>query len=326
MTSAAAPQTPQNPQGAAARAGEATTTSRRRWIAALIVAFVLGFILAWLLLRQTQLQPNCARSPQDGGPPPPAASGRGRGEGAPGPGSPTKLGSGGSGESNRRGGGPDSAAEGGGGAAAAGAPGDGSLGTGQQWQARGEDHDAHGSSSAPDTAAGAGRDPRGEAPDGRGGEDQKNLPNQAQGGAPGAPGAFTAESGDVESSAASKAAAVAADSNTRDHAAVARDLRYDASQLPRYPNAVSGLASGAPLPPGALAPSPNVSVSTILTTDDPGTVAAWYRAHLPPDWSQTRLGGLAMFWPPDRNADPRSVWIVLDEKTGRTAALLWKPK
>jgi hypothetical protein len=33
-----------------------------------------------------------------------------------------------------------------------------------------------------------------------------------------------------------------------------------------------------------------------------------------------------MFWPPDRKADPRSVWILVDPKTNQTGAILWKPK
>ena len=72
------------------------------------------------------------------------------------------------------------------------------------------------------------------------------------------------------------------------------------------------------------AADPNLSVSTILTTDDLPKVAAWYHDHLP-GWSEQNLGQMAMFWPPDRKADPRTLWLVVDPKTGQTGAILWKP-
>lgn len=320
--------TPADSAGRPGRETGTTPNERRRWLAALIVAFALGFLLAWYLLRQPQpqpqLQPHCARSPQDGSPP--VATGSGRGDGAPGRGSSVKLGSADTGVADHKGSGLDSPAEGGGPAAGGGKPGEGSLRGGQAWQAQGDDQNAHGRSSAANPAVVGGQDARGEAPDGGGGEGQKTLPQQAAAGPSAGPARLYPEAGDTESSGAAKAAAAPAVSGAGDHVAVATDLRFDKSELPRYPNGVAGVASGTTLPPGARAPSPNVSVSAILTTDDPGTVASWYQAHLPPDWSEMNLGGLAMFWPPNRNADPRSVWIVLDEKTGRTAALLWKPK
>jgi hypothetical protein len=107
---------------------------------------------------------------------------------------------------------------------------------------------------------------------------------------------------------------------------VAKDLRYDRSELPRYPNAVTQSASGTPLRGGGRPPDPNLSVSTIMTTDDLPTVAAWYHDHLPADWTEQNLGQMVMFWPPDRKADPRTVWLVVDPKTGQTGAVLWKPK
>jgi hypothetical protein len=63
-----------------------------------------------------------------------------------------------------------------------------------------------------------------------------------------------------------------------------------------------------------------------MTKDDLPTVAAWYHDHLPSDWSEQNLGQMAMFWPPDRKADPRTVWLVVDPKTGQTGAILWKAK
>ena len=48
--------------------------------------------------------------------------------------------------------------------------------------------------------------------------------------------------------------------------------------------------------------------------------------HLPANWSQVNLGQLTMFWPPDRKADTRTVWVIVDPKTSQTAALLWKGK
>jgi hypothetical protein len=45
------------------------------------------------------------------------------------------------------------------------------------------------------------------------------------------------------------------------------------------------------------------------------------RSHQPRSASR-----VTMIWPPDRKADPRSVWILVDPKTNQTGAILWKPK
>ena len=65
----------------------------------------------------------------------------------------------------------------------------------------------------------------------------------------------------------------------------ARNLRYDRSELPRYPN-TDRVASAMVVPPGGAISDGDTTVATILATkDDPDTVAAWYRAHLPSSWT-----------------------------------------
>ena len=68
-------------------------------------------------------------------------------------------------------------------------------------------------------------------------------------------------------------------------------------------------------------------MSEILTTDGPQTVSAFgITITSPANWNEVNVGQLIMFWPPDRKADTRTVWVIVDPKTSQTAALLWKGK
>jgi hypothetical protein len=297
---------------------------RRRWIIALVVAFALGFLLAWYLLHRNA-PPNCAQSLADNGAPQ-AAKGNSGSHGAPGKGSAVKLGAPGDGDSSRRPSNGTTTADGGGGAAGKGGPGDGDLGHGTPWRAKGDAPDANGSSNSAGTADTGDPDASGDLR-GSGGGDAKIAPPQELHGAlpqlgTGSPpplGSGTAAEGE-----AAPTPAPGSTGTPVPDPLVAKDLRYDKSELPRYPNAVTQSASATPLLNGPKPADPNLSVSTILTTDDLPKVAAWYHDHLP-GWSEQNLGQMAMFWPPDRKADPRTLWLVVDPKTGQTGAILWKP-
>ena len=301
-----------------------TKNERRNWFMGLLIAFVLGFLLAWYLLGHQIQRLGCPR-PSDQGPPL-SMAGSGSGHGAPGRGSPQKLGSPGEGTADHNGNSRTTVAEGGGGAQGRGGGGDGNLKGGEQWQAHGKDQSFDGKSGPSDKSPVGGGDADGEAKDGTGGEGTKSPPQEARTGRPpDGTGPLYKESGGAADTGKPGAAGSSV-SGVASNIVVAPDLRYDTSELPRYPNAVTQMESGTALPKGAPAADPNMSVSAILTSDDPQTVAAWYHEQLPKNWTEVNLGGLTIFWPPDRKADPRTVWIVLDDKTSKTAALLWKPK
>ncbi|HTL91266.1 MAG TPA: hypothetical protein VL176_02900 [Steroidobacteraceae bacterium] len=298
---------------------------RRRWIAAFIMAFALGFLLAWYLLQQSLL-PGCAGSLADNGAQH-AARGNSGTHGAPDKGSGVKLGAPGDGNSSPRHSSGTTTADGGGGAAGKGGPGDGDLGHGTPWRAKGDASDANGSSNSAGTADSGGPDASGDAPGGGGGDAKIAPPQELHGELPQRGTDPPPPSGDGTAGGAGAAPASAPGSagTPAPDGLVAKDLRYDKSELPRYPNAVTQSASATPLLNGPKPTDPNLSVSTILTRDDLPKVAAWYHDHLP-GWSEQNLGQMAMFWPPDRKADPRTVWLVVDPKTGQTGAILWKPK
>jgi hypothetical protein len=70
-----------------------------------------------------------------------------------------------------------------------------------------------------------------------------------------------------------------------DHVVGARDFSYDRSELPRYPNA-DKVVSAMTVPAGGAVSDSNSTVATILSHDDPDTVIAWYRTHLPSGWTE----------------------------------------
>jgi hypothetical protein len=316
--------TPALPESPAVSAGSGITRKERRnWLVAMIVAFVLGFLLAWYLLHKGP--PRCPNPADVAGRQ--AAQGDSGGHGAPVRGSPVHLGAPDSGTADRKGSGDPTNANGGGGAAGKGAGGDGDLGGGHPWQTHGGD-ESHGvGSSIVADKSPDGSDATGEGPDGGGPDGKQSPPAQAQKGAqPMTAGPVPHGSGGSADIGAAPTGSQPDTTPPGSDAVVARDFRYDKSDLPRYPNAVTKVGSGTSLPQGSPTPNPDVSVSEILSTDGPQTVAAWYHEHLPPNWNRMNLGELTMFWPPDRKADPRSVWILVDPKSNQTAAILWKPK
>jgi hypothetical protein len=65
---------------------------------------------------------------------------------------------------------------------------------------------------------------------------------------------------------------------------MAHDFTYDVTGLPRYPNAVSKVASARATK--SQAPADTGSTCVLLTTDSFGQVVAWYHGQLPTTWKQ----------------------------------------
>ena len=297
---------------------------RRRWLVALAVAFVLGWLLAFFPMH---VSPRACAGSQGSDGAQQAAKGNAGAPSAPDKGSGVKVGAPGGGDSSRRPSNGTTTADGGGGAGSQGGPGDGDLGHGTPWQAKGDAPDASGSSNAQGKSDGGDSGGSGSIGDGRSGDPRTSLPEELRGQQPPPGSEPPRPAGDatLDGPAAPARAIPATAGAAMPDALVAKDLRYDKSELPRYPNAVTQSASGTPALSGPRPADPNLSVSAIMTKDDLATVAAWYHEQLP-GWTEQNLGQMAMFWPPDRKTDPRTVWLVVDPKTGQTGALLWKPK
>ncbi len=297
---------------------------RRRWMVALLLAFVLGFLLAWFRLHTSPS--NCRTSSSDSGSPQ-AASGSAGSHGAPDKGSGVKLGAPGEGDATRKRGAGTTVADGGGGAAGKGAPGDGDFRGGTPWKADGDvENNGSGISHATDSPA-DGSDGSKDMRGGGGDDVNPTPPQNMNAGAPqqGSDAPKAGGAGNLDGDASPPTSIAGSTGGPAPDAVMAKDLRYDKSGLPRYPNSVTTTASGMPALAGR-STDPNVSISALMTKDDLPTVAAWYHEHLPGGWVEQNLGQMAMFWPPDRKADPRTLWLVVDPRTGQTGVLLWKAK
>ncbi len=260
------------------------------WLIAVTVAFVLGFLLASWRSRHHPVTP-CSQAGLAAEPDPgtgPAAGGGTGLEKTPGTGSPVKLGA--------KGGGDGSVSGTGANVNGSGAPASlGGGGTGSGDLASGGLNDASGKTVSKGTAAtvnGGG----GQIDDGGGGGSGTMQPGAVQS----QPEIATASAGSTGtapvpagSGASSQLGPGDPDLPIKpdapgDRVVGARDLSYDRSGLPRYPNE-DRVASAIVVPPGGGVSDSNSTVATILTRDDPDRVAAWYRAHLPANWTAMAL-------------------------------------
>ncbi len=71
----------------------------------------------------------------------------------------------------------------------------------------------------------------------------------------------------------------------------ARDFRYDKTNLPRYPDSVTSVASAISYPPGGRTDTYATSAG-IVTSSPFDTVVDWYRKNLPPGWQSTSVSDL----------------------------------
>ena len=313
------------PQSAAPPGGGVSRKERRNWVIALLVAFVLGFLLAWYLLQKHP--PGCPKPVSQDEAAKQLSHGASGNHGPPDKGSPVHVGAPDSGTADRKGSGSPSLADGGGGGGK-GEAGDGDVGSGPKWQAHGDDQTFNGKSGTGADEPPDGSDAARDAPDG-GGKDGKLAPPAERRPPEQPPGAGPVPrlpGGEGSTGVAPPPLDLPSVNTPGSEAVQALDFRYDQSELPRYTSAVTRVGSGTSLLPGTKTPRTDVSVSEILTSDPPQTVAGWYHEHLPANWSEVNLGQLTMFWPPDRKADTRTVWIIVDPKTSQTATLLWKGK
>lgn len=263
------------------------------WLIAIVIAFILGFLLAWWLLHQRSFnKPAC---PQPDRPATTAVEDAGggamRGGAAPGEGTPATPPGGGEGTVDLP---PSTGTLDGSGAppppGANGGQGDvqGSLGGGNGSMASTTSSGRPGGNSDGgdvDTGGGKGKLPAG---------GDEAVPASA------ASLASALGTGSTPpSSGASSMGSPPEDSDTNDSGrhgdpVVAADYRYDKSGLPHYPNALK-VASGTDAATAA-AVGPNAkafSITEIVTADAPDVVAAWYHDHVPAGWNELQMPSAA---------------------------------
>lgn len=261
----------------------------RWWLLALILVFILGFMLGRMLL------PKCPRCPT----PPTAGSGGGGGGGG-GSGNP-KLGAPGTG-----GGGGGGAGGGGSGigrvigdggrqqGSGGGSPGGGGPGTGDveggglggasgTTVGHGNDGSAVGANGADDGGAGGGS---GKTKLGEGSKATDPDPDAAQTAA----GVWRmAAGGPLSPDAVGPSAPAPKDTSAK--VLSAPDFRYDKTNLPRYPDAVTAVSSAILYPPDGRTDTYSTSAG-IVTSNSFDNVVGWYRKQLPQGWHETSIGDL----------------------------------
>lgn len=259
------------------------------WLIALLIAFILGFLLAWWLLHQRSfMKPACPQPDRPTTTAVEAAGGAMRGGAAPGEGTPASLPGGGEGTVDLP---PSTGQLDGSGAppppGASGGQGDvqGSLGGG------------NGSVASTASSGRAGGSSDGGDVDPGGGKGKLSAEGEDPVPAPAASLASELGTAPTRSSMAeSSEGPPAEDSDTNDSGhqgdpVVAADYRYDKSGLPHYPNALK-VASGTDAATAAAAAGPNsknFSVTEIITADAPDAVAAWYHDHVPAGWNELQM-------------------------------------
>jgi len=264
------------------------------WILAVIVAFILGFLLAcWLMRRHPVAPPMCPHPAASTAATQPANKGSAamHGGGAPGAGSPIKLGAKGGGDGSVSGNAAQMIGDGAGIPPGGGGKGDGEL-QGGGANSGGGDTVANGKSGK---ASGG----SGDADLDAGGGDGKMSPGDDQ--SQPRPASSATPSNGVQRVTASPGGALQLgppdsdlgidSSRPAGKVVAALDYRYDKSGLPHYPNAVK-VASGTDAAAAAEAAGPaskNFSVTEILTDDTPDAVASWYHAHLPAGWNELSM-------------------------------------
>lgn len=104
---------------------------------------------------------------------------------------------------------------------------------------------------------------------------------------------------------------------TSDLVRTATDFTYDHTDLPRYPDSVTGVFSAASVTASG-APDGKRSTCTIVTLSDFNVVVAWYRAHLPAGWHAKTASDVASL---ARQASPDNLIKMLTASTqGATPA------
>ena len=260
------------------------------WLIAVLIAFILGFLLAWWLLHQHSFnKPACPQPDHPAATAPEVAGGGGlRGGAAPGEGAPATPPGGGEGAVDL----PPSTGtlEGGG------APPPPGAGGGQ-----GDVQDSLGGGSGSAGATSASGPPGGNSDGGDidVGGGRGKLAADGEDPAPASAASLPSGTGTAMPPASHGAlqlgpadeASGTDDSSHEGKPVVAADYRYDKSGLPHYPNALK-VASGTDAATAAAAAGPNTknfSVTEIVTDDEPDVVAAWYHEHVPAGWNELQM-------------------------------------
>jgi hypothetical protein len=269
------------------------------WLAAIVVAFILGFLLAWWLWRQQPLaKPSC---PQPGaissaaGGQAPQGSGGTHGGGAPGTGSPIKLGA--------KGGGTGTVTANAGQVTGSGAPASlGGSGNGDGDLAGGGANSGSGNtvSSGGDSKVSGGGGEIDAAGGGNGGKSTVGPDQSLRQPDTSATPSFGTQPVPASSGSAMQLGAPDSElgvdaSKPAGKVVTALDYRYDKSGLPHYPNAIK-VASGTDAAAAAAAAGPigkDFSVTEIVTDDSPSVAAAWYHDHLPAGWNELSMPSAA---------------------------------
>ncbi|MEO8747497.1 MAG: hypothetical protein ABI379_07560 [Rhodanobacter sp.] len=271
-----------------------TRKSAFAWFIATVVAFILGFLLAWWLLHQRSFNKPACPAPDR-----PAATATEtaganamQGGAAPAAGKPAVLPGGGEGSADL----PPSTGslEGSGGPPPPGASGgqgevEGSLGGGQGSIAPADSSGGLGGNSDGgdiDTGGGKGKLPA-NGDESTQASDPSVAPRTGFPITPATSGPQSPRPGDQD--------AAANDPVHQGDPVVAPDYRYDKSGLAHYPNAIK-VASGTEAASVAAAAGPdtrNFSVTEIVTSDAPDVVAAWYHDDVPAGWNELQMPSAA---------------------------------
>lgn len=230
----------------------------KRKLFALLLAFVIGFLLAWFLKKC----PQPGGGGGGGGTGSSVSGGGGTGE----KGSPNKLGQGSGGPGGGGGGGGGASAPVAGGAINGSGNGDGDVASGD----------------APSGKPGTGDDPGGE---------MKTGENVA--------GDLLIKSAEGKLDGKGTMGDTAPAGPPPPNLLSAHDFTYDSTGLPRYSNAVTGVASGLSTDTVRHKKS---SVAAIVTTDSFDKVVDWYKSQMPAGWHASVIGdmeGMAKALSPD---------------------------
>jgi hypothetical protein len=258
------------------------------WLVALILVFVLGFLLGRMML------PKCPRCPA-----PPAAGAGGSGGSGGGGGGKPQLGTPGAGGSGSGGGGGGASGTGrvlGDGGRQQGSGGGGGGGGG----AGSGEVDGNGHGNASGTTVGHGYDgsahgENGTVDGGGGGGSGKSKLGLGTPAADANPDATQTAAGVWRLAAGGPLSANGIDPSAPSgkEASVkvltAPDFRYDKTNLPRYPDSVTAVSSAISYPSDGRTDSYQTSAG-IVTSSSFDTVVDWYRKHLPPGWQDMTIG------------------------------------
>ncbi len=295
--------------------------SKKNWrriggVLVLILVFALGFFLGH------RMAPKCPACPT----PPAAGSGGDGGGGGGGGGGKPKVGAPGGGGGGAGGGGGGGTGTGrvlgeggrqdgsGGGGAGGGGSGTGEVEGGGLSNGSGVTvgHGYDGSA-----VGGSGTDDGG----GGGGSGKTKLGNDSDGAEPD-PDAKQTASGVLRLAAGGTLSADGLDTpstspkSDSDKVLMAHDFRYDKTNLPRYPDSVTSMASAISYPPGDRTDSYGTS-SGIVTSSSFDTVVDWYRKNLPPGWHDTTIrdfGSLA------KQLSPENIMKMIGSQAGGSTA------